>query len=88
MMFPKNPGKPTGMKVSPKDMTSAKAKFAKMKENSPKKVSPKDETKPLPITRRAVGKVVGAVAGKKAEYKYLAKKADYVTAQGKFTKKK
>jgi len=39
MMYPKNPGKPTGMKVSPKDMTSAKAKFAKMKENSPKKVS-------------------------------------------------
>ena len=39
MMYPKNPGKPTGMKVSPKDMTSAKAKFAKMKENSPKKAS-------------------------------------------------
>lgn len=39
MMYSKNPGKPTGMKVSPKDMTSAKAKFAKMKENSPKKVS-------------------------------------------------
>jgi len=35
-MYPKNPGKPTGMKVSPKDMTSAKAKFAKMKENRPK----------------------------------------------------
>lgn len=27
------------MKVSPKDAASAKAKFAKMKENSPKKVS-------------------------------------------------
>ena len=39
MMYPKNPGKPTGMKASPKDMTSAKAKFAKMKENSPKKVT-------------------------------------------------
>ena len=87
-MYPKPPGKPTGMKVSPKDAASAKVKFATLKENSPKKVSPKDETKPLPITRRAVGKVVGAVAGAKAEYKYLAKKADYVTAEGKFTKKK
>ena len=43
-MYPKPPGKPTGMKVSPKDAASAKVKFATLKENSPKKVSPKDET--------------------------------------------
>ena len=36
MMFPKNPGKPTGMKASPQDMASAKAKLAKLKQSSPK----------------------------------------------------
>lgn len=45
-------------------------------------------TKKMPATRRAVGAVIGKVAGKKAAYKYMAKKADYVTADGKFSKKK
>jgi len=43
-------------------------------------------TKKMPATRRAVGAVIGKVTGKKAAYKYMAKKADYVTEEGKFYK--
>jgi len=46
------------------------------------------KTEPLAASRRVVGAVIGAVSGPKAEYKYLAKKADYVTADGKFSKVK
>lgn len=56
MMFPKNPGKPTGMKVSPQDMTSAKAKFAKLKESSPKPA-------PGKLTKKRE-RVVGSKGGK------------------------
>ena len=51
---------------------------------NPKKI----KTEPLSATRRAAGKVVKAVSGANAEYKYLAKKADYVTADGKFSRVK
>ena len=71
-------------------MMYGKKPSAKMmsKPSPAKKPTKAEMTKPLPATRRAVGSVIGAVSGPKAKYKYLAKKADYVTAQGKFTKKK
>jgi hypothetical protein len=56
--------------------------MAMMKKNKPAPAGMKE----LPATRRAVGSVIGKVAGKKAEYKYLAKKADYATPSGKLYK--
>lgn len=41
--------------------------------------------KPMKV-RQAVGKAIGKVAGKKAEYKFTTKKADYVTKSGKVYK--
>lgn len=52
-----------------------------------KKSTPPAGMKKLSATRRAVGKVVGKVAGPKAEYKYLAKKADYATKSGQLYRK-
>jgi hypothetical protein len=73
--------------IMKKPMKKSSAKM--MSGPSPSKAAKKaGMTKPLPVTRRAVGAVVGAVAGPKAKYKYLAKKADYVTADGKFSRKK
>lgn len=48
----------------------------------------KIKTEPLSATRRVASKVIKAVSGANAEYKYLAKKADYVTADGKFSRVK